>query len=365
MSDTKQNFDDYIFDNVLEDTYLAIKDVRENIDRQAKETREIDFDYNPYEGRDEREKLDKVITKNIVDSIKDRLYNVDFENKLMRGVNVEAVRSVVGRDDFSTFFRPSQILKDSIDTEEAIQLMSPMDGVRYYHMCGDIEYPVKFSELMFKATTETLCGLMLYSRLEPIVDKGFANLAKDIDSARVYSQVVSPRLIDHFEDCAHYLKEKTADMSLSDKTQETIDRVCANFEWNETKRIEARFADVVAQEGRKTIDVPEAVEDDKDLEYQISVSLLVHLVILDVLVLPRFVRPRSALFRRQSIEQAHCPIALLDVQIAPLRYADYPSMPCRARRPCPSGLVHRASSMSKQKLNPCDNLTGVFVVTKE
>lgn len=129
LSDTKYNFDDYIFDNVLEDTYLSIKDVRENIDRWAKETREIDFDYNPYEGRDEREKLDKVITKNIVNSIKDRLYNVDFENKVMRGVNVEAVRSVVGRDDFSTFFRPSQILKDSIDTEEAIQLMSPMDGV--------------------------------------------------------------------------------------------------------------------------------------------------------------------------------------------------------------------------------------------
>lgn len=129
MSGSKYNFDDYIFDNVLEDTYLAIKDVRENIDRWVKETREIDFDYNPYESRDEREKLDKVITKNIVDSIKDRLYNVDFENKVMRGVNVEAVRSVVGRDDFSTFFRPSQILKDSIDTEEAIQLMSPMDGV--------------------------------------------------------------------------------------------------------------------------------------------------------------------------------------------------------------------------------------------
>ena len=67
------------------------------------------MDYNPYEGRDEREKLDGVITKNIVDSIKDRLYNVDFENKVMRGVNVEAVRSVVGRDDFSNFFRPSQL----------------------------------------------------------------------------------------------------------------------------------------------------------------------------------------------------------------------------------------------------------------
>lgn len=222
MSDTKYNFDDYIFDNVLEDTYLAIKDVRENIDKWVKETREIDFDYNPYEGRDEREKLDKVITKNIVDSIKDRLYNVDFENKVMRGVNVEAVRCVVGRDDFSTFFRPSQILKDSIDIEEAIQLMSPMDGVRYCHMCGDLEYPVEFSELMFKATTETLCGFMSSSRLEPMVDKGFANLAKDIYSARVYSQAVAPRLIDHFDDCIEYLKEKTDGFDLSKKARDRI-----------------------------------------------------------------------------------------------------------------------------------------------
>lgn len=267
MSGSKYNFDEYIFDNVLEDTYFAIKDVRENIDRWVKETREIDFDYNPYEGRDEREKLDGVITKNIVNSIKDRLYNVDFENKIMRGVNVEAVRSVVGRDDFGNFFRPSQILKDSIDTEEAIQLMSPMDGVRYCHMCGDIEYPVEFSELMFKATIETLCDLMGSAERDSMVDKGFANLAKDIDSARVYSQAVAPRLIDHFEDCAQYLKEKTAYMSLSDKTRETIDKVCENFEWNETKRIEARFVDVVAQEGRKHIDVPEAENDGHEMEF--------------------------------------------------------------------------------------------------
>lgn len=265
MSDTKYNFDDYIFDNVLEDTYLAIKDVRENIDRWAKETREIDFDYNPYEGRDEREKLDGVITKNIVDSIKDRLYNVDFENKVMRGVNVEAVRSVVGRDDFSTFFRPSQILKDSIDTEEAIQLMSPMDSVYYCHMHGDLEYPVEFSELMFKATTETLCGLMSSSRLEPMVDKGFANLAKDIDSARKYSQSVSPRLIDHFEDCAEYLKEKTADMSLSDKTRETIDKVRENFEWNEVTQAESMSADRVLG-CRKTFVEPECENAGSEIE---------------------------------------------------------------------------------------------------
>ena len=210
-----------------------------------------------------------------MDSIKDRLYNVDFENKVMRGVNVEAVRCVVGRDDFSTFFRPSQILKDSIDTEEAIQLMSPMDGVRYCHMCGNIEYPVEFSELMFEATTETLCGLMSSSRLEPMVDKGFANLAKDIDSARVYSQAVAPRLIDHFEDCAQYLKEKTVDMSLSDKTREIIDEVCENFEWNEVTQSESMSADMV-RGCRKNIDAPECENDGQEMDfYDCSSSFII------------------------------------------------------------------------------------------
>lgn len=107
---------------------------------------------------------------------------------------------------------------------------------------------------------------MSSSRLEPMVDKGFANLAKDIDSARVYSQAVAPRLIDHFEDCAEYLKEKTADMSLSDKTRETIDKVCENFEWNEVTQAESMSADRV-RGCRKNIDVPEVDGDDKDLEY--------------------------------------------------------------------------------------------------
>ena len=85
------------------------------------------------------------------------------------------------------------------------------------------------------------------------------------DNVLEYSQAVAPRLIDHFEDCAEYLKEKTADMSLSDKTQETIDRVCANFEWNETKRIEARFA-AVEQAERKIIDAPACDNDDNEME---------------------------------------------------------------------------------------------------
>ena len=257
--------DGYRFENVTADTYYAICDVRRNIKRFVEDSHTIDLNCNPVDGQREHKELNEVVTKNIIDAIKDRLYNIDIENKVIQGVDVEAVRCVVGRDDFSTFFRPSQILNDSIDTEEAIQLMSPMDSVYYCHMHGDIEYPVEFSELMFKATTETLCGLMSSSRLEPMVDKGFANLAKDIDSARVYSQAVSPRLIDHFEDCAQYLKEKTADMSLSDKTQETIDRVCANFEWNEVTQAESMSADMVRGR-RKTIDVPECENNCTDVE---------------------------------------------------------------------------------------------------
>ncbi|MBS6285832.1 MAG: hypothetical protein KH433_00210 [Campylobacter concisus] len=258
--------DGYRFENVTADTYYAICDVRRNIKRFLEDSHTIDLNCNPVDGQREHKELNEVVTKNIIDAIKDRLYNIDTENKVIQGVDVEAVRCVVGCVAFDNFFGQSKIFKDDLAPEVAVQLMDPLDGVVYCRNHG-YEYPVEFSELMFKATTETLCGLMSSSRLEPMVDKGFANLAKDIDSARVYSQSVSPRLIDHFEDCAEYLKEKTADMSLSDKTQETIDRVCANFEWNETKRIEARFADVVAQEGRKHIDVSEAENDGQEMEF--------------------------------------------------------------------------------------------------
>ena len=250
MSDTKYNFDDYIFDNVLEDTYLAIKDVRENIDRWVKETREIDFDYNPYEGRDEREKLDGVITKNIVDSIKDRLYNVDFENKVMRGVNVEAVRDIVGPQVFDDFFQTDVILPKPMDPEVAVQLLSPSESVKYCARLDEPYYPKAFSKLMLKSTVDTLCDLYKSRRYGfDILSSAFGNLADHIHEAKQVAE---------------------------------------------------------------------------DLSYDVG-ALLVHLVIFDVLVLPRFVRPRFA------------------------------------RRPCPSGLVHRASSMSKQKLNPCELSQGFLL----
>ena len=225
MSDTKYNFDEYIFDNVLEDTYLAIKDVRENIDRWVKETREIDFDYNPYEGRDEREKLDGVITKNIVNSIKDRLYNVDFENKVMRGVNVEAVRDIVGPQVFDDFFQTDVILPKPMDPEVAVQLLSPSESVKYCAHLDEPYYPKAFSKLMLKSTVDTLCDLYKSRRYGfDILSSAFGNLADHIHEAKQVAEDLSydvgaPK---HFDDCIQYLKEQTEEFVLSDKVWERI-----------------------------------------------------------------------------------------------------------------------------------------------
>lgn len=67
------SIDEYRFEDVTKDTLYVMRDIRRTIDGWAKRTHEIDLEYNPYEGRDEREKLDMVVTKNIVDSVKDIL----------------------------------------------------------------------------------------------------------------------------------------------------------------------------------------------------------------------------------------------------------------------------------------------------
>ena len=225
MSDTKYNFDEYIFDNVLEDTYLAIKDVRENIDRWVKETREIDFDYNPYEGRDEREKLDGVITKNIVDSIKDRLYDVDFENKVIRGANVEAVRDIVGPQVFDDFFQTDAILPKPMDPEVAVQLLLPSESVKYCARLDKQYYPKAFSKLMLKSTVDTLCDLYKSRRYGfDILSSAFGNLADHIHEAKQVAEDLSydvgaPK---HFDGCIQYLKEQTEEFVLSDKAWERI-----------------------------------------------------------------------------------------------------------------------------------------------
>ena len=94
-----------------------------------------------------------------MDSIKDRLYNVDFENKVMRGANVEAVRDIVGPQVFDDFFQTDVILPKPMDPEVAVQLLSPSESVKYCARLDEPYYPKAFSKLMLKSTVDTLCDL--------------------------------------------------------------------------------------------------------------------------------------------------------------------------------------------------------------
>lgn len=234
MSDNKYNFDEYRRDDVLVDTYATVCDVEQYLYRCYHDTNVIRHECNPEDARIEEANLNVHVTDNIVNAVKDRLYDVDTDNKVIRGVDVEAVRCIIGEDEFGNFFRPSKILRDSIDPEVAVQLMSPMDSVRWCHMHGDLEYPVEFSELMFKSTVNTLCGLSnnyISDRVAHRTEHGFSNLARDLDAARVYSEAVAPRLVGHFEDLAEYLKDRTVNVNLTDETRKVIDKVYDNFAW--------------------------------------------------------------------------------------------------------------------------------------
>lgn len=146
-----------------------------------------------------------------MDSIRDRLYDVDFDNKVIQGVNVEAVRCVVGRDDFGTFFRPSQILKDSIDTEEAIQLMSPIKSFRLSEKYTN-------SSLLFDNLDHGTMGAPYFSGYE---------------------------------------------ISFDDRYYE-FDRQAAK---DMRELCDSKSMEVEPTVSRKRLYVPEAAEDDKDLEY--------------------------------------------------------------------------------------------------
>lgn len=138
------NFDDYEFKDVTRDTFYAIVDVSRNIKRFVEDSHIIDLNCNPVDGQREHKELNEVVTKNIIDAIKDRLYNIDTENKVIQGVDVEAVRCVVGRADFDNFFGQSKIFKDDLSPEVAVQLMDPLDSVVYCRKHG-YEYPKEFS----------------------------------------------------------------------------------------------------------------------------------------------------------------------------------------------------------------------------
>lgn len=160
-----------------------------------------------------------------MDSIKDRLYNVDFENKVMRGVNVEAVRDIVGPQVFDDFFQTDVILPKPMDPEVAVQLLSPSESVKYCARLDEPYYPKAFSKLMLKSTVDTLCDLYKSRRYGfDILSSAFGNLADHIHEAKQVADDLSydvgaPK---HFDDCIQYLKEQTEEFVLSDKAWERI-----------------------------------------------------------------------------------------------------------------------------------------------
>lgn len=255
----EDNFDEYEFKDVTRDTFYAIVDVSRNIKRFVEDSHTIDLNCNPVDGQREHKDLNEVVTKNIIAAIKDRLYNIDTENKVIQGVDVEAVRCVVGRADFDNFFGQSKIFKDDLAPEVAVQLMDPLDSVVYCRKYG-YEYPKELSGVVLKSATGTLQSLLGAVDTEEEyhkVEQGFVELADGINFVRVYCEDVAPELLDHFEECANYVRASAAVSVPWGDERAFIDKVCANFE-----RYKA-----AEQDGRKTIDVPEAENDGQEMEF--------------------------------------------------------------------------------------------------
>lgn len=250
--------DGYRFENVTADTYYAICDVRRNIKRFVEDSHTIDLNCNSVDGQREHKELNEVVTKNIIDAINDRLYNIDTENKVIQGVDVEAVRCVIGRSDFDTFFGKSTNFRDDLAPEVAVQLMDPLDGVDYCRKHG-YEYPKEFSGVVLKSAAGTLQSLLGAVDTEEDyhkVEQGFVELADGINFVRVYCEDLAPELLDHFEECANYVRASAAVSMPWGDERAFIDEVCENFGGYKAFK----------QDGRKTIDAPEAENDGMEME---------------------------------------------------------------------------------------------------
>ena len=208
--------------------------------------------------------MNEFVTKNIIDAIKDRLYNIDTENKVIQGVDVEALRCVIGRSDFDTFFGKSTNFRDDLAPEVAVQLMDPLDGVVYCRNHG-YEYPKEFSGVVLKSAAGTLQSLLGAVDTEEEyhkVEQGFVELADGINFVRAYCEDVAPELLDHFEECAVFLRDVVDDISLSGNKNEFVNKICDDCIHDDSKSKESETTVF-----RKKLKVIEASEDDKDLEY--------------------------------------------------------------------------------------------------
>lgn len=136
--------------------------------------------------------------------------------------------------------------------------MDPLDGVVYCRKHG-YEYPKEFSGVVLKSAAGTLQSLLGAVDTEEEyhkVEQGFVELADGINFARVYCEDLAPELLDHFEECANYVRYSAAVSMLWGDERAFIDEVCESF--GGYKAFE--------QDGRKTIDAPEAENDGMEME---------------------------------------------------------------------------------------------------
>ena len=157
------------------------------------------------------------------------------------------------------FFGQSKIFKDDLSPEVAVQLMDPRDSVVYCRKHG-YDYPKEFSGVVLKSATGTLQSLLGAVDTEEEyhkVEQGFVELADGINFARVYCEDLAPELLDHFEECANYVRASAAVSLLWGDERAFIDEVCESFGGYKAFK----------QDGRKHIDVPEAENDGQEMEF--------------------------------------------------------------------------------------------------
>lgn len=168
------------------------------------------------------------------------------------------------------FFGKSTNFRDDLAPEVAVQLMDPLDGVVYCCKHG-YDYPKEFSGVVLKSATGTLQSLLGAVDTEEEyhkVEQGFVELADGIRGAYGYCNDVAPELLDHFQECAVYLRDVADDISLSGNKNEFVNKICDDCIHDESDRMKAVFA-FVEQAQRKAINMsePDCENDGQEMEF--------------------------------------------------------------------------------------------------
>lgn len=222
---------------------------------------------------------------------------VDVDTKSIRGANVEAVRCLVGPQVFDDFFRTDTLHLNSMDSEAAVQLLSPFESVKYCAHLDEPYYPKAFSKLMLKSTVDTLCDLYksgrygfdvlssafgyLADHMQDVIELGLLNSDNSAKLNAYLSECLSPRRsfklsesrTEHTD--SPLLLDNVADVELQGPNfcgyNITFER-----DWYKCDReaamamrqlCDSKDKETETTVSRKTLHVPEVAEDDKDLEY--------------------------------------------------------------------------------------------------